>query len=43
MADDRPMSSFLPLETVKRFLKDMQMSYERTAIVSPSENHHSLF
>lgn len=42
MADDGPMSSFLPLEPVKRLLKDVQMTHERTAFISPSDNHHSL-
>lgn len=35
---DGLMSSFLPLETVRRLLKDVKMADERTAVISPSEN-----
>lgn len=40
---DGLMSSFLPLETVRRHLKDSKMADERTAVISPSENDSSLF
>lgn len=40
---DRPMSSFLRLETVIHLLKDVQMANERTAVISPSENDSSIF
>lgn len=40
---DHLMSSFLPLETVKRLLKDVQMADKRTAVISPSENDSSIF